>query len=78
MRRSRNTKIVATLGPACSSPEMIESLFNAGVDVFRFNFSHGSYEVHTTNYETVRQIEKKTIKNIARKKEVNALKEYLY
>jgi pyruvate kinase len=60
MRRSRNTKIVATLGPACSSPKMIESLFNAGVDVFRFNFSHGSYEVHTTNYETVRQIEKKT------------------
>jgi pyruvate kinase len=60
MRRNRNTKIVATLGPASSSPEMIESLFHAGVDVFRFNFSHGSYEIHTTNYETVRKIEKQT------------------
>lgn len=59
MRRNRNTKIVATLGPASSSPAMIENLFKAGVDVFRFNFSHGSYDIHSANFETVRQVEKK-------------------
>src|SRR3954452_14032409 len=41
MRRHRNAKIVATLGPSSSSPEMIRALFEAGADVFRFNFSHG-------------------------------------
>jgi pyruvate kinase len=40
MRRLRRTKIVATLGPASSSPEMIGKLFNAGADVFRINMSH--------------------------------------
>ncbi|HRK17981.1 MAG TPA: pyruvate kinase [Hyphomicrobiaceae bacterium] len=40
MRRTRRAKIVATLGPASSSPEMIEKLFVAGVDVFRINMSH--------------------------------------
>ena len=42
----RHAKIVATLGPASSSPEMIRALFEAGADVFRFNFSHGSHEEH--------------------------------
>lgn len=37
MRRQRNAKIVATLGPASSSPEMIRGLFEAGADVFRLN-----------------------------------------
>lgn len=60
MRRNRNAKVVATLGPASSSPEMIECLFRAGVDVFRFNFSHGSKEVHARNYKSVRHIEKNT------------------
>ena len=46
MRRQRSTKIVATLGPASSTPEQIEALFEAGVDVFRLNFSHGSHEDH--------------------------------
>ena len=41
MRSNRNAKVVATLGPVSSSAEMIERLFRAGVDVFRFNFSHG-------------------------------------
>jgi pyruvate kinase len=40
MRRNRRVKIVATLGPASSSPEMIERLFEAGADVFRINMSH--------------------------------------
>ena len=38
----RRTKIVATLGPASSTPEVIERLFQAGADVFRLNFSHGT------------------------------------
>ena len=42
----RRTKIVATLGPASSSPETIAALVDAGVDVFRLNFSHGSVEDH--------------------------------
>ena len=40
MRRDRRVKIVATLGPASSEPQMIERLFQAGVDVFRLNMSH--------------------------------------
>lgn len=42
----QNTKIVATVGPACSSYEGLKSLIHAGVDVFRLNFSHGSHDVH--------------------------------
>ncbi len=40
MRRHRKTKILATLGPASNSPEMMRALFEAGVDVFRINMSH--------------------------------------
>ena len=40
------TKIVATLGPACDSPESIRKLISKGVDVFRLNFSHGSHSIH--------------------------------
>ncbi|HOL38180.1 MAG TPA: pyruvate kinase, partial [Rubrivivax sp.] len=40
----RATKIVATLGPASSEPEVLERLLRAGVDVVRLNFSHGSTE----------------------------------
>jgi len=43
-REKRKTKIVATLGPASSSPEMIERLLQAGVDLFRLNFSHGTLD----------------------------------
>ncbi len=42
----QNTKIVATVGPACSSYEVLLNLIQAGVDVFRLNFSHGSHEDH--------------------------------
>ncbi len=52
----RKTKIVATLGPASSSEEMIARLITAGVNVVRLNFSHGTAEDHTKRAEIVRQI----------------------
>lgn len=56
--RDRNAKILATLGPASSDPDVIRQLFAAGVDVFRFNFSHGSHADHRARYDAVRAIEK--------------------
>lgn len=56
-RRNRNAKIVATLGPATANKASIEQLFLAGVDVFRFNFSHGSKAVHQQNHQFVREVE---------------------
>lgn len=58
MRRSRNAKIIATLGPSSSSPAMIRSLFDAGVDMFRLNFSHGSHEDHRKRFDAIRAIER--------------------
>ncbi len=58
MRRQRKAKIVATLGPASSTKEMILSLFEAGVDVFRFNFSHGTQDDHRARHEAVREVER--------------------
>ena len=58
MRRNRNAKIVATLGPVSSSPELIRALFNAGADVFRLNFSHGNHDDHKRRFDTIRAIER--------------------
>ncbi len=58
MRRSRRTKIVATLGPASDAPEMIERLFRAGVDVFRLNMSHLPREKLPEKVEAIRAIER--------------------
>ncbi|ACI99522.1 pyruvate kinase [Rhodospirillum centenum] len=55
--RERLTKIVATLGPASSTPEMIRTLFDAGADVFRLNFSHGRQEDHAERLRAIRAIE---------------------
>lgn len=57
-KRNRKTKIVATLGPASSSPEMIRKLYEAGVDVFRLNFSHGTHEDHAKRLSAIRDLEK--------------------
>jgi pyruvate kinase len=59
MRRNRKAKIVATLGPASGDLETITALYEAGVDMFRFNFSHGSHEDHRARHEIVRGLEKK-------------------
>lgn len=58
MSARRRTKIVATLGPGSSTPEMITRLIEAGVNVFRLNFSHGTRELHQRNVEHIRQISK--------------------
>src|SRR6516225_1934122 len=65
MRRHRHAKIVATLGPATSDPKIIRALFDAGADVFRFNFSHGTHSEHQARYEIVREIERETGRPIA-------------
>lgn len=54
----RRTKILATLGPATESPEMVDQLIKAGVDVVRLNFSHGSAEEHQQRAQTVRDAAK--------------------
>ena len=58
MRRNRFTKIVATLGPASSTTERLRTLFEAGADVFRLNFSHGQHEDHRQRVEQLRALEK--------------------
>ena len=58
MQRRRKVKIVATLGPASSDPDVVAALFEAGVDVFRLNFSHGSHDDHRRNVETIRALER--------------------
>ena len=57
MRRNRRVKIVATLGPASSTPEQVESLFVAGADVFRVNMSHTSHEGLVKLCQTIRSVE---------------------
>ncbi len=59
LRRRRRTKIIATLGPASSSPEMLARLFQAGADVFRLNFSHGTHEDHAKRFAMIRELEEK-------------------
>jgi pyruvate kinase len=63
--KRRRTKIVATLGPASSSDEMVERLITAGVDVFRLNFSHGTHEVHGENILRIRRVAEKLKQNVA-------------
>jgi pyruvate kinase len=60
MRRHRNAKIIATLGPATSSGQKIHDLFVAGADVFRLNFSHGSVDEHRQRVGAIRELEKQT------------------
>ncbi len=58
MRRHRNVKIVATLGPASSDYQMIRALFEAGADVFRLNMSHGTHDDIRARHVHIRQVEK--------------------
>ena len=57
MRRERNTKILATLGPSSSEQEQIEALYRAGADVFRINMSHANHDLLNTMVERIRAVE---------------------
>ncbi|NLY36947.1 MAG: pyruvate kinase [Tissierellia bacterium] len=56
---SRRTKIVCTLGPATDNPEILEAVMKAGMNVARFNFSHGSHEEHKKRMDMVKQLREK-------------------
>ncbi|SEW46110.1 pyruvate kinase [Cognatiyoonia koreensis] len=58
MKRHRNVKIVATLGPASNDYKMIRALHEAGADVFRLNMSHGDHAEIKARHEIIRQVEK--------------------
>ena len=58
MRRQRKAKILATLGPSSSDASRIRELFDAGADVFRLNFSHGTHEDHRARYFAIRELER--------------------
>jgi pyruvate kinase len=59
LRRRRRTKIIATLGPSSTSPETLAQLFQAGADVFRLNFSHGTHADHAARFAMIRELEER-------------------
>ncbi|MEY3238238.1 MAG: pyruvate kinase [Bacteroidota bacterium] len=61
----KKTKIVATLGPASSDKEILRQMFEAGLNVCRLNFSHGSYEDHASVIKTIRELNDETGLNVA-------------
>ncbi|MGB5598917.1 MAG: pyruvate kinase [Thiothrix litoralis] len=61
----RRTKIVATMGPATDTPEAIEAIIRAGVDVVRMNFSHGTHEEHAARAVLVRELAHKVGRIVA-------------
>lgn len=65
IKKRKNTNILATIGPATSSHEKLSKLMDAGADGFRLNFSHGAYEDHKKNYDTIRKLEKEKGKYFA-------------
>ncbi|WP_117883951.1 pyruvate kinase [Aureibaculum luteum] len=65
MRNRKKTKIVATLGPACDTYEIIEEMMTVGVNVFRVNFSHADYENVAEKIKMIREINQKLGYNVA-------------
>ena len=65
MRRHRNVKIVATLGPASNDYQTIKALFEAGADVFRLNMSHGDHSEIRARHAMIRDLERDTGRPIA-------------
>ena len=64
-KNRKRTKIVATLGPACSTKEIIEEMMEAGVNVFRVNFSHAEYDDVANKIKIIREINKRRSFNVA-------------
>ena len=65
MKRDRNVKIVATLGPASDGEHMIRKLYDAGADVFRLNMSHGGHAEIAARHAAIRKVEKAVGRPIA-------------
>ncbi len=65
MNPIKKTKIIATIGPATESKEMLKKLINSGVNVIRLNFSHGKHEVYKTIIERIRELNKELNTHIA-------------
>ncbi len=63
--RQRQTKIVATLGPASATPALIRTLYESGADVFRLNFSHGTHADHAERVQIIRALEQEVGRPIA-------------
>lgn len=63
--RRHKTKIIATIGPASESPEIIERLIEAGMDIARLNFSHGDFAGHARRINALREAERRTGRRIA-------------
>src|SRR4051812_796901 len=63
--RARHCKIIGTLGPASSTPEVLRELIAAGLNIVRLNFSHGDHDMHLRNIEAVRQIARDTGNTVA-------------
>lgn len=61
----RHTKIIGTLGPSSSTPEIQKELIEAGLNIARLNFSHGDHETHLKNIESIRRISKELGKTVA-------------
>src|SRR6478609_1588949 len=61
----RRAKVICTLGPACDSLENLRALVDAGMDVARFNFSHGTHEEHAARLQRLRQVSEEKGKPIA-------------
>ena len=55
----KKTKIVCTIGPASESPEILEQLIKAGMNVARLNFSHGDHDEHLNRIQRIREISEK-------------------
>jgi pyruvate kinase len=61
----RHTKIIATVGPACSTADVLAALIMAGVDVFRLNFSHGTHESHAAVFHAIRDASRRVDRRVA-------------
>ena len=61
---TRRTKIICTIGPACWNVDQLETLMDCGMDVARFNFSHGTHSGHGAVLERLRQAAKNKERNI--------------